>query len=172
LIRVRRALPDQRFGLAMLACSVLIDLDHLPLEFGSDILTNGTPRPYTHALWTVVVLTFAWATYRFFMIRSGRPRTATVELVLAGAASGVAAHFVRDIATAPMSFWWPLTDMAVQVPYWLYVLALAGSIAIGPIRRHSGRTGSTTDETGDRDYEDSRLARQRMPSTLDQSHAA
>lgn len=159
LIRVRGALPDQRFGWAMLACSVLIDLDHLPLEFGSDILTNGTPRPYTHALWTVIVLTLAWATTRFFMTRSARPRPATAELILAGAASGVAAHFVRDIATAPMSFWWPLTDMAVQVPYWLYVLALAAIIAIGPIRRHSGRTGSATHETDDRDYEDSRLAR-------------
>ena len=29
-IRVRGALPDQRFGWTMLACSVLIDLDHLP----------------------------------------------------------------------------------------------------------------------------------------------
>jgi hypothetical protein len=142
LIRVRRALPDQRFGWTMLACSVLTDVDHLPAEFGSQVLTNGTPRPYTHALWTVIVLALAWAVTRSYVIRSGRPRPATVELILAGAASGVAAHFVRDIATAPMSFWWPVTDMAVQVPYWWYVLALAVIVAIGPIRRDTPPTGA------------------------------
>jgi hypothetical protein len=133
LVRARGAVPDQRFGWTMLACSVLIDLDHLPAEFGSDILTNGTPRPYTHALWTMVVLTLAWAVARFFVIRSGRPRPATTELMLAGAAWGLAAHFVRDIATAPMSFWWPITDMPVEVPYRWYVVALAIIIAIGPV---------------------------------------
>ena len=135
LVRVRATLPDQRFGWTLLACSVLIDLDHLPAEFGSQVLTNGTPRPYTHALWTVIALALAWSAARFFVIRSGRPRPATVELILAGAASGVAAHFVRDIATAPMSFWWPVTNVAVEVPYWWYVLALAAMTAIGPVRR-------------------------------------
>jgi hypothetical protein len=159
LIRVRGKLPDQRFGWTMLACSVLIDLDHLPAEFGSQVLTNGTPRPYTHALWTVIVLALAWAVVRFSMTRSGRPRPATVELILAGAASGVAAHFVRDIATAPMSFWWPVTDMALQVPYWWYVLALAVIIAIGPIRQDSRPTGDVTGMTDDRSYEDTRSVR-------------
>jgi inner membrane protein len=135
LIRVRGVLPGQRFGWAMLACSVLIDLDHLPDEFGSEVLTNGTPRPYTHALWSVIVLTLAWAVARLLVIRSGRSRPAAVELILAGAACGVAAHFVRDIASAPMSFWWPVTDMAVEVPYWWYVLALAVMIAVGPVKR-------------------------------------
>jgi inner membrane protein len=159
LVRVRRKLPDQRFGWAMLACSVLIDIDHLPDEFGSEVLTNGTPRPYTHALWTVIVLALAWAAARFIVIRSGRPRPAAVELILAGAAAGVAAHFVRDIATAPMSFWWPITDMAVEVPYWWYVLALAVIIAIGPIGRGPRRTSAATGATDDLNYEDSRLVR-------------
>jgi hypothetical protein len=137
VIRMCKALPDQRFGWTMLACSVLIDIDHLPAEFGSDALTNGTPRPYTHALWVVILLTLAWATARFLVVRSGRPRPATVELILAGAAWGIAAHFVRDIATAPMSFWWPVTDMAVEVPYSWYVVALAVIIAVGPVQRRS-----------------------------------
>jgi hypothetical protein len=153
LVRVHGALPDPRFGWTMLACSVLIDLDHLPAEFGTQVLTNETPRPYTHALWSVIVLVLAWAVARFFVIRSGRLRPATVELMLAGAAWGVAAHFVRDIATAPMSFWWPVTDMAVEVPYWWYVLALAVIIAIGPIRHDSRPTGGDIDATDDRDYE-------------------
>ena len=157
LTRVRRASLDQRIGWTMLACSVLIDLDHLPAEFGSQILTNGTPRPYTHALWTVIVLTLAWAVARFFVLRSGRLQPATSELILAGAALGVAAHFVRDIATAPMSFWWPVTDTAVEVPYWWYVLVLAVIIAIGPIRQDSRPAGTVTNATDDRDHTTSRL---------------
>jgi hypothetical protein len=141
LIRVRAVPPDRRFGWTMLACAVLIDLDHLPGEFGSQWLTSGTYRPYPHALWTVLALTLAWAIARFFVNRAGRARPATVEFVLAGAACGVAAHFVRDIATAPMSFWWPVSDMAVEVPYWWYVAALAVMIAIGPVRR-GGRSGN------------------------------
>jgi hypothetical protein len=153
LIRVRRALPNQRFGWTMLSCSVLIDLDHLPAEFGSDVLTNGTPRPYMHALWVVIALTLAWATTRFFIIRPGRPGPAPVELILAGAAWGIAAHFVRDIATAPMSFWWPVTKMAVEVPYWWYLLALAVLIAIGPIRRRAPFADVTSVEADDRNRE-------------------
>jgi hypothetical protein len=140
--------PDQRFGWMMLACSVLIDVDHLPAEFGIYALTDGTPRPYTHALWTVVVLALAWAAVRFLVIRSGRPRPATAELILAGAAWGLGAHFVRDIATAPMSFWWPVTDLSVQVPYWWYVAALAVLIALGPVRRRS-RSATAGDPAAD-----------------------
>ena len=135
LVRVRGARPDQRFGWAMLACSVLIDIDHLPAELGTGALTSGTPRPYTHALWTVIALTLVWVAARSFRIRLRQPRLATVELIAAGAASGVAAHFIRDIATAPMSFWWPASDLPVQVPYWWYVTALSVFIAIGPVRR-------------------------------------
>jgi hypothetical protein len=139
LVRIRRSVPDQRFGWAMLTCSVLIDVDHLPLEFGSSVLTNGTPRPYTHALWTVIALTAAWAIARLLTIQSGRPRPATAELILAGAAWGLAAHFARDLPTGPMSFWWPVSSMPVQVPYWWYVVALAVIVAVGPAwgRPHS-----------------------------------
>ena len=151
LTRVRRAVPDQRFGWTMLACSVLIDVDHLPAEFGSYVLTNGTPRPYTHALWVVIVLTLAWAAARFFVSWRGRPRPATVELILAGAAWGVAAHFVRDIATAPMSFWWPITKAAVIVPYWWYVAALAVIVAVGPLRWTPRSTAATAMAADDRD---------------------
>ena len=51
LVRFRGSVPDPRFIATMLICSVAIDVDHLPAEFGSNALTNGTPRPYTHALW-------------------------------------------------------------------------------------------------------------------------
>ncbi len=45
---------------AALAASVLIDVDHVPADvFGSDVLTEGTKRPYTHSLSTVGVLALA-----------------------------------------------------------------------------------------------------------------
>jgi hypothetical protein len=161
--RVRGVPTDQRFGASMLACSVLIDLDHLPAELGSQLLTSGTPRPYTHALWTVLALTLAWAVVRLSAVRSGRHRHATAELVLAGAAWGLAAHFLRDIATAPMSFWWPLTDLAVQVPYWWYVLALAVAVLVGPVRRRSRPAGAAANAMDNRDYESSRLQHGQLP---------
>ena len=138
ITRFRGAPPEPKFVWTMLACSVMIDLDHVPAEFGINALTNGTPRPYTHALWTVIVLALAWAIARRLTIRRGVPRPAAAELVLAGAAWGVAAHFLRDIATAPMSFWWPVTDAAVQVPYWWYAGALLVIIAL-PLRLRRGR---------------------------------
>jgi hypothetical protein len=134
MVRWRGSVPGPRFMLTYLACAVLIDVDHLPAEFGIGTITNGTPRPYTHALWLVLLLALASAAARFLAIRAGRPRRSTAELLLAGAACGVAAHFVRDIATAPMSFWWPLTDLAVQVPYRCYVIAFAVFIAL-PVTR-------------------------------------
>jgi hypothetical protein len=164
LVRVRGVVPDQRFGWTMLVCSVLIDVDHLPAEFGFYVLTNGTPRPYTHALWVVIVLTVSWATARFFVIRTGRPRPVLVELILAGAAWGIAAHFVRDIATAPMSFWWPLTDIAVEVPYWWYVVTLAAMLGIGPVRRHRCFAGATGVTVEDHDLEDREAGRGRLKS--------
>jgi inner membrane protein len=139
ITRFRGSPPEPKFCATMLICSVLIDVDHLPAEFGSYALTDGTPRPYTHALWTVLVLILAWWVARYLARRNGRPRPATAELVLAGAAWGLAAHFLRDIATAPMSFWWPVTDMSVEVPYWWYVVALFVIIVLGPIRRGQRR---------------------------------
>ncbi|HTT51408.1 MAG TPA: metal-dependent hydrolase [Streptosporangiaceae bacterium] len=135
MTRVRGAPPSPAFGWTMLACSVLIDLDHLPQEFGSSILTAGTPRPYTHALWVVLVLVLATAVARSWSRRATAHAPATMTLILAGAASGVSAHFLRDIATAPMSLWWPVTDAAVQVPYRYYVLALLAIIAVPSARR-------------------------------------
>jgi membrane-bound metal-dependent hydrolase YbcI (DUF457 family) len=136
IVRFRRgAVPDPRFCWAMLLSSVLIDLDHVPAELGTNAFTNGTARPYTHALWTVLVLTLAALVVRYRRTRRARPAGSglspgTAELVLGGAAAGVAAHFLRDIATAGMAVWWPLTDMPVQVPYWWYALALLVTIAL------------------------------------------
>jgi inner membrane protein len=132
ITRFRGRPPDPRFGWAMLICSNAIDLDHLPLEFGSSVLTAGTPRPYTHALWVVVVLALAALAARYTFRHSGTSASTTIVWVLFGAACGVSDHFLRDIATAQMSLWWPFTDAPVQVPYWWYVAAIV-FIALVPV---------------------------------------
>lgn len=126
--------PDPKFGWSMLACSVLIDADHLPLEFGSSVLTAGTARPYFHALWVVVALIVATVVARYWSQRVKIHTASTTVYILAGAAWGISAHFLRDVATAPISLWWPVTKAAVEIPYWVYVLTLLVIIAI-PLAR-------------------------------------
>ena len=124
LARWRGRPPSGPFVWAMLSASVLIDLDHLPLELGSRVLTAGTPRPYTHALWVLVPLVVAAAAARWQYRVSGSARAASVAVIAAGAAWGVAAHFLRDVATAPIALWWPVSSASVQVPGYWYLAAL------------------------------------------------
>jgi hypothetical protein len=134
LTRVRGSAPNPVFGWTMLVCSVLIDVDHLPAEFGYWALTQGTPRPYTHALWTLVVLVLGALAAYAWSKAAPSPRAVTARHLLAGASWGIASHFTRDIATAPMAFWWPLSDASVEVQYRWYILAMLVIIAI-PLRR-------------------------------------
>ena len=134
ITRFRGGPPEPVFVASMLAWAVLIDIDHLPLEFGSTVLTEGTPRPYFHALWVPVFLIVATLVGRFWSRRVKVPASAAVVSVLAGMACGISAHFLRDVATAPMSLWWPVADTPVQVPYWSYLLELLIIVAIPPGR--------------------------------------
>jgi membrane-bound metal-dependent hydrolase YbcI (DUF457 family) len=130
ITRFRGSPPSPRFGWAMLICSNAIDLDHLPQQFGSSVLTAGTPRPYTHALWVVLLLALAALAAHYWSQRACKPASAAV--ILFGAACGVSDHFLRDIATAQMSLWWPVTSAPVQVSYWWYIAAIV-VIAVIPI---------------------------------------
>jgi inner membrane protein len=113
----------RRAWVAALLSSVLIDLDHLPAAAGFDVLTDGTPRPYTHSITTVgCLLALALVT---------RPRPAAA--VLLGCAAGVGAHLVRDVATAPVALWWPLSDDGLRVSYGYYLLLMV--VAVLPVRR-------------------------------------
>ncbi len=108
--------------LSALAMSVLIDVDHVPMDlFGSDVLTAGTRRPYSHSLTTPLVLAAVAA-----RLPRGRAR-----LVLTGAALGVLLHLWRDLATGGASLFWPLSLRNLATPYWLYAasLVLAASLA-------------------------------------------
>lgn len=137
ITRFRGAPPDPKFGWSLLAWSVLIDIDHLPLEFGTSVLTAGTPRPYLHALWVLVLLILAILVTRYWSQYAKSPALAATTQILAGTACGIAAHFLRDVATAPISLWWPVTKAAVQQPYWWYLLELLVIVALPPIRRRA-----------------------------------
>jgi hypothetical protein len=134
LTRWRGRPPSGPFVWAMLSAPVLIDLDHLPLEFGSAVLTAGTPRPYTHALWVLVLLIVAAAAARRRHQVSGGARAGMVAGIAAGAAWGVAAHFLRDVATAPIALWWPVSSAGVQVPGYWYLAALLVLATLPPPR--------------------------------------
>jgi hypothetical protein len=75
--------------------------------------------------------------------RSAATAAVTARHLLTGAAWGVAAHFVRDIATAPMAFWWPLSDVSVRVQYRWYILTMLVIIACPSVSRNGKRTART-----------------------------
>lgn len=100
----------------------------LPLEFGSSVLTAGTARLYFHALRIMAALIVAMVVARYWSQRAKTPASSTTVYILAGVARGVSAHFLGDVATAPISPRWPVTK--ATVPYWRYVLALLVIIAI------------------------------------------
>jgi inner membrane protein len=99
----------RRFYVAALIASVAIDLDHIPLYLG--LLGDGSQRPVTHSLTTVVVFTVAAAASR-------RHRA-----VLAGVATGLVLHFARDIAEGPpgVRMLWPLQNTAWTASYWWFL---------------------------------------------------
>ena len=122
LVLVAALRPPLRVAAAILAWSVLIDVDHLPSKAGVDVLTTTTERPVTHSLLVVLVLLAAAG-----LTRSG---------VLLGSAVGLAGHLFRDMGTgdAGVPLLWPLSDDAAIVPFWLYVLALALTAATAAAR--------------------------------------
>ena len=138
ITRWRGRAPGRPFTWAMLFASVAIDVDHLPAEFvHRDALYGHLPRPYTHALWLLVLLAvIAVVAYRRARVTGGA-RTALVGSVFAGLAWGVGAHFFRDVATAPISLLWPVSGVSLQVPYWWYLAAMLILVAL-PIKTVGG----------------------------------
>lgn len=109
----------------MLAGSVLIDLDHVPRLFGSDVLEHGVPRPYTNALITLPAIAIAAA-----LIRN---RAARALVLVVGAA--VALHLLPDMAEPGgpgVALLWPVSDRAAAVPYLPYALGSSPSQRSGP----------------------------------------
>ncbi len=116
----RGGLPGSTW-VGALCATVLIDVDHLPLVLGSDLLTAGTPRPYAHSLATVLCLGVC------AVVARRRP----LSRVLTGCVIGVSAHLLRDAGTAPIALWWPLSNAGVTMPYAAYLAVLAGAALLG-----------------------------------------
>ncbi len=108
--------PPLRFVGAALIATVAIDLDHLPAILGSQLMTAGLPRPYTHSIAIVAALLAAAA-----MLKRDEQRQ-----IALGFAFGVSAHLMRDVATGPgVPLLWPLSDSVVKMPYAVYFAALS-----------------------------------------------
>ncbi len=119
----RRLPEDVLLGAAV--GSVALDLDHIPLLLGSDAFDGPLVRPYTHALWTLVLVGgLALA------LRRLRPRAAAAALA-AGATLGLASHLARDLATGPgLNVLWPASEAVVRAPWPLYAALLAAAAAL------------------------------------------
>jgi membrane-bound metal-dependent hydrolase YbcI (DUF457 family) len=102
----------RRWAVAFLVGSVLPDLDHVPLALRTQHPSPDDPRPVTHCLLAVApVAALAGAT------QSER---------LHGAASGMVAHFLRDLGVGTgVPLLWPASARSLRVPYAAYAAACA-----------------------------------------------
>ena len=117
--------------LAVLAGSLLIDLDHIPHAFGSHVLEHGIPRPYTHSLGTLIVV-FVIA----LILSDGAHRRLAVVGALA-----LALHFFRDLAepgSAGVALLWPLSNHAFAVGYGWFAALVVILATIALARRRTG----------------------------------
>lgn len=111
--------------------SVLLDADHVPLEFFDwQFLTRGTGRPYTHSLIPIAAC----------LALAGRAPSRRRRLAFA-TAFGFATHLLRDMATGGAPFFWPFTRAAIRYPYALYVAAML--VAAAAIIGRESRPGSS-----------------------------
>ena len=113
-----------RFLVPALVASVAIDVDHVPGALGDDVLTQGTPRPYTHSVLSVLVVLLAAALWR-----SRRD-------VLLGVAIGLTIHFWRDMAESDtgVSLAWPVSDHRFVLSHTGYLLAMAVFVIVAAAR--------------------------------------
>ena len=111
---------DSRIAVPALIASVAIDLDHLPQHLGTQFLTAGTPRPYTHSLLTAAVLALAAAT--------GTRR----RVMWLGVLAGLLVHFWRDLSEpgAGVSLLWPFFKLALTLPHWSYILVMVVLVGV------------------------------------------
>jgi hypothetical protein len=124
-----RLVANRWVSLALVAAVVIVDFT-IPWQG-----MRSVPRAM---VWIVVVLIVATVVARYWSQRAKTPAASAAVSILAGAAWGISAHFLRDVATAPMPLWWPVTKAAAEVPHWWYGLALLVIIAIPPARFRMG----------------------------------
>jgi inner membrane protein len=111
----------ERMLLPALVASVAIDADHIPGELGAQILTAGTPRPYTHSLLTVVLVAGAARLW---------PRR---HELLTGVAVGLAIHLWRDMAEpgTGVALLWPASDASWSLSHVSYLVVMGFVVLVG-----------------------------------------
>jgi hypothetical protein len=109
-----------RFELSAMIATAGIDSDHIPDRLGVTLLTNGTPRPYTHSLLAIAVVLVGAALWR-------RRRD-----VLLGVALGLGIHFWRDLSepASGVSLLWPWSDHGFTMPHASYVAVMGICVAV------------------------------------------
>jgi hypothetical protein len=121
---VLAALPAPECGFVggLVAGSVLIDVDHVPELWGRAWLRPRGVRPLPHSLATPALALWASA-HR----RSGFAR---------GAAVGLAAHLLRDLATGKtrVALLWPLSRRPFSIRYRTYAGVLAALAGVAAAR--------------------------------------
>ncbi len=124
--------PPLRFVVAALIASVAIDLDHVPAYLGSHLFGGDLPRPGTHGLLLVLAL----------LGLAGALRRGPGRQITLGAAFGVSAHLLRDLATGPgVPMFWPVSDSVVAIPYAFFVAFLALAVGAIALPRHALAAG-------------------------------
>ena len=123
-----RGYVGRSFAVALLASSVLIDLDHIPGQFGIEWITQGTQRPYSHSL-----LTIALVAATALLWRSRRS-------LLLGVIVGLSFHFFRDMgesSASGVSLFWPWSYHSYRSPHWLYLGVMGAVLVLGMRRARS-----------------------------------
>ncbi len=103
--------------------AVAIDLDHIPLYAGLDVVASPGGRPVTHSFLTVgglVALGLVVARWR---------------AAACGLAFGVLLHLARDVVSGPgVPVLWPFDHGALVLPYAVFALASAVAAIAATLR--------------------------------------
>jgi inner membrane protein len=112
-----------RFLIPALVASVAIDLDHIPAELGTDFLTRGTSRPYTHSLLSIVIVLVAAAWWR------------SRREVLLGIAIGLAIHFWRDTSEngTGVALAWPVSTHEFVLSHTGYLIVMGVFVCMAAV---------------------------------------
>jgi inner membrane protein len=125
LVAPFRHVLSKRFLTGALIGSVVLDVDHLPMYAGFDILTRRTTRPYPHSLVTVAAVA-GWAALG----------GSTKRPLALGLAVGFSSHLLRDAATGGEPLFWPWSGRTIRIGWdarrnlgesWLEVLPCRGA---------------------------------------------
>jgi inner membrane protein len=115
-------------GLALqtMVGATLIDIDHVPMELGFNVMTRGTNRPYTHSLVSIGSL----------LVLAGLTGGLARRSLLA-VAFGVGTHLLRDAATGGVPLYWPLLAKRETMGYAVYaaIVLVCSAAALWARRR-------------------------------------